>query len=91
MNVKLYQMNVKSTFLNEIINKEVYVEQPLGFESNEFSNHVYKLNKVLYGLKQTPNAWYERLSTFLLNNEFTKGSVDTTLFTKCKNQYLLMI
>ena len=54
-------------------------------------NHVYKLNKALYGLKQAPRAWYERLSTFLLDNKFTRGSVDTTLFTKHKNHYLLII
>ena len=45
-------------------------------------NHVYKLKKALYGLKQAPRAWYDRLSTFLLNNDFEKGKVDTTLFIK---------
>ena len=91
MNVNQYQMDVKSDFLNEIINEEVYVEQPPRFESHEFLNHMYKLNKALYGLKQAPRAWYERLSTFLLNNEFTKGTIDTTLFTKHKNHDLLII
>ena len=84
-------MDVKSAFLNGIINEEVYVEQPPRFESHDFSNHVYKLNKALYGLKQAPRAWYERLSIFLLDNEFTRGSVDTPLFTKCKNHDLLII
>ena len=56
MNIKQYQMDVKSAFLNGIINEEVYVEQPLGFENHEFLNHVYKLNKTLYGLKQAPKA-----------------------------------
>ena len=69
-------MDVKSAFLNGIINEEVYIEQPPGFKSKEFSDYVYKLNKVLYGLKQAPRTWYERLSTFLLDNEFTRGSVD---------------
>ena len=91
MNFKLYQMDVKSAFLNGIINEEVYVEQPPGFKSQEFSNHVYKLNKALYGLKQVPRAWYDRLSSFLLENEFTRGSVDTTLFTKRDNKNLLII
>ena len=84
-------MDVKSTFLNEIINEEVYVERPPGFESQEFLDHVFKLNKALYGLKQAPRAWYERLSTFLLDNEFTRDSVDTTLFTNHKNRDLLII
>ena len=91
MNIKLYQMDVKSAFLNGIINEEVYVEQPPGFKSQEFPNHVYKLNKALYGLKQAPRAWYDRLSSFLLENEFTRGSVDTTLFTKRDNENLLII
>ena len=60
-NIKLYQMDVKSAFLNGYINKEVYVEQPLGFEDDKKPNHVYKLKKALYGLKQAPRAWYERL------------------------------
>ena len=52
---------------------------------------MYKLNKVLYRLKQAPRAWYERLITFLLDNKFTRGCVDITLFTKCKNYDLLII
>ena len=68
MEIKLYQMDVKSAFLNGYL-KEVYVKQPLGFENSEFPNHVFKLDKALYGLKQAPRAWYERLSSFLLKNE----------------------
>jgi len=59
---KLFQMDVKSAFLNGIINEEVYVEQPPGFEDHQHPNHVYKLKKALYGLKQAPRQWYERLS-----------------------------
>jgi hypothetical protein len=58
---KLYQMDVKSTFLNGPIKEEVYVEQPLDFEDSEYPNHVYRLSKALYGLKQAPRAWYECL------------------------------
>ena len=71
MDIKLYQIDVKSAFLNRIINEEVYVEQPLRFESQEFLDHVFKLNKALYGLKQAPRVWYERLSSFLLENELS--------------------
>jgi hypothetical protein len=56
---KLYQMDVKSAFLNDPIKKEVYMEQSSGFKSEEHPNHVYKLQKALYGLKQAPRAWYE--------------------------------
>jgi hypothetical protein len=66
---KVYQMDVKSTFLNGPIKEEVYVEKPLGFEDSEYPNHVYKLSKALYGLKQAPRAWYECLRDFLITKD----------------------
>ena len=72
---KLYQMDIKSVFLNGYITEDVFLEQPPSFECSIKPNHVYKLKKALYGLKQAPRAWYERLSTFLLNNAFEKGSI----------------
>jgi Reverse transcriptase (RNA-dependent DNA polymerase) len=59
-------MDVKSAFLNGVIEEEVYVHQPMGFVNPIFPNHVYKLDKTLYGLKQAPRAWYGRLSSFLI-------------------------
>ena len=85
MNFKLYQMGVKSAFLNGLIQEEVYVEQPLGFKDSQKLDHVYRLKKALYGLKQAPRAWYERLSKFLLEKNFIRGKVDTTLFIKKKD------
>jgi hypothetical protein len=79
---KLYQMDVKSAFLNGPIKEEVYVEQPPGFEDSEYPNHVYKLSKALYRLKQAPRAWYECLRYFLITNGFRVGKADPTLFTK---------
>jgi hypothetical protein len=79
---KLYQMDVKSTFVNGPIKEEVYVEQPPGFEDSEYPNHVYKLSKALYGLEQAPRAWYECLRDFLITNGFKVGKADPTLFTK---------
>jgi hypothetical protein len=81
-NIKLYQMDVKSAFLNGSIKELVYVEQHPSFEDEKKPNHVYKLRKALYGLKQAPRAWYERLWDFLLSKGFKMGKVDTTLFTK---------
>jgi hypothetical protein len=81
-NIKLYQMDVNSAFLNGKISELVYVEQPPGFKDPKRPNHVYKLSKALYGLKQAPRAWYERLRDFLLFKDFKIGKVDTTLFTK---------
>ena len=77
-------MDVKSAFLNGYLKEEVYVMQPPGFENTEFPNHIFKLDKALYGLKQAPRAWNERLSNFLLENDFRRGKVDTTLFLKTK-------
>jgi hypothetical protein len=68
-------------FLNCVIQEEVYVRQPLGFESPKYPNRVYKLSKALYRLKQLPRAWYARLKTFLLEYGYVMGSVDKTLFT----------
>jgi hypothetical protein len=79
---KLYQMHVKSAFLNGPINVEVYVEQSPSFEDQEYLYHVYKLHKVLYGLKQAPRAWYEYLRDFLTQNDFKIGKADSTLFTR---------
>ena len=90
-NIKLYQMDVKSAFLNGYINKEVYVEQPPGFEDDKKPNHVYKLNKALYGLKQAPRAWYERLRDFLLSKGFIIVKVDNTLFTKKIDKNLFVL
>jgi hypothetical protein len=81
-NIKLYQMDVKSAFLNGKINELVYVEQPPSFEDSKKLNHVYKLSKALYGLKQALRAWYERLQDFLVSKGFKIRKVDTTLFTK---------
>jgi hypothetical protein len=74
-NIKLYQMDVKSAFINGYINEKVYVEQPPGFEDYKKPNHVYKLKKTLYGLKQAPKAWYVRLRDFLLSKEFIMGKL----------------
>jgi hypothetical protein len=79
---KLYQMDLKSAFLNGPIKEEVYIEQPLGFENSEYPNHVYKLSKALYGLKQALRAWYKCLRDFLITNGFKVGKDDPTLFTK---------
>jgi hypothetical protein len=77
---KLYQMDVKSAFLNGPLQEEVYVEQPPCFEDPNFPNHVYKLHKALYGLKQAPRAWYECLKEFLLKKSFEIGKANSTLF-----------
>jgi hypothetical protein len=81
----LFQMDVKSAFLNGPIKEEVYVEQPPGFEDDRYPDHVYKLSKALYGLKQAPRAWYECLRDFFISNAFKVRKVDPTLFTKTFN------
>lgn len=87
---KLFQMDVKSSFLNGYLNEELYVEQPKGFVDPTFPNHVFKLKKVLYGLKQAPRARYERLTEFLTNHGYRKGGIDKTLFVKEKDGMLLI-
>ena len=91
MNFKLFQIDVKNIFLNGFISEEVYVEQPPGFLDQTLPNHVFKLNKALYGLKQAPRAWHDKLSNFLLENNFTRGNVDKTLFIQRKYNELLVV
>jgi hypothetical protein len=78
---KLYQIDVKNAFLNGVIQEEVYVRQPPGFENLKYPDRVYKLSKALYGIKQAPRVWYARLKTFLLEHEYVMRSVDKTIFT----------
>nr|XP_009773554.1 PREDICTED: uncharacterized protein LOC104223752 [Nicotiana sylvestris] len=91
MKFKLFQMHVKSAFLNGYLKKEVFVKQPPGFECHEHPKHVFKLDKALYGLKQANRTWYERLSRFVLENGFTRGKIDNTLFLKKRGKNLLIV
>ncbi|GKC62445.1 retrovirus-related pol polyprotein from transposon TNT 1-94 [Tanacetum coccineum] len=91
LDFKLFQMDVKSAFLNCFINEEVYVAQPSGFINFEKLDHVYKLKKALYGLKQAPKAWYDKLNAFLIKHEYKMGMVDNTLFTKKKSSNLIIV
>jgi len=90
-NFKVYQMDVKSAFLNGILEEEVFVKQPPGFESKEHPDYVYKLHKALYGLKQAPRTWYDTLSTYLLKNKFVRGVIDNTLFILRDKGHILLV
>jgi hypothetical protein len=88
---KLYQMDVKSAFLNGVIQEEVFVRRPPGFENPKYPNRVYKLSKALYGLRKALWTWYARLKTFLLEHGYVMGSVYKTIFTlKHGNDFLLV-
>ncbi|GJS99634.1 putative ribonuclease H-like domain-containing protein [Tanacetum coccineum] len=87
----VYPMDVKSAFLYGKIKKEVYVCQPLGFEDLDFPDRVYKVEKALYGLHQAPKAWYETLSTYLLDNRFQRGKIDKTLFIRRDKGDILLV
>ncbi|KAJ9547356.1 LOW QUALITY PROTEIN: hypothetical protein OSB04_019899 [Centaurea solstitialis] len=90
MNFQVYQMDVKSAFLNGKLAEDVYVTQPPGFTDPKHPNHVYRLNKALYGLKQAPRAWYETLSIFLIAEAFTRGKIDSTLFVKSYKDHVFL-
>nr|GEV55935.1 retrovirus-related Pol polyprotein from transposon TNT 1-94 [Tanacetum cinerariifolium] len=83
-------MDVKTVVLNGNLREEVYVSQPDGFVDQDNPNHVYNLKKALYGLKQAPRAWYDMLSSFLISQNFSKGSVDLTLFIRRNGNDLLL-
>nr|GEW37435.1 retrovirus-related Pol polyprotein from transposon TNT 1-94 [Tanacetum cinerariifolium] len=90
-NFTLFQMDVKTAFLNGPLKKKVYVSQPDGFIDQDFPNHVYRLKKVMYGLKQAPRAWYGKLSLFLTEHHFSKGIVDPTLFMRRHGGDILLV
>jgi hypothetical protein len=90
-NFKVYQMDVKSAFLNGELEEVVYVKQPPGFVDPKHPNHVCRLNKALYGLKQAPRAWYETLTSHLLNNGFCRGAIDSTLFILREKGNILLV
>ncbi|GJW87264.1 retrovirus-related pol polyprotein from transposon TNT 1-94 [Tanacetum coccineum] len=91
LDFKLFQMDVKSAFLNGFINEEVYVARPPRFINFAKPNHVYRLKKTLYGLKQAPKAWYDRLKAFLIKHDYTMRMVDNTLFNKKKDPNLITV
>ena len=84
-------MDVKTTFLNCVIEEEVYIAQPQGFEVEDRWTYVCKLKKDLYGLKQAPRAWYERIDSFLTSLGFTKSKVDPNLYFKVIEDELVIL
>ncbi|GJR26108.1 retrovirus-related pol polyprotein from transposon TNT 1-94 [Tanacetum coccineum] len=87
----IYQMDVKTAFLNGSLKEEVYVAQPDGFVDSDHPEKVYYLRKALYRLKQAPRAWYDELSNFLMSKGFTKGTIDPTLFTIRYGEDILLV
>ncbi|GJZ77491.1 retrovirus-related pol polyprotein from transposon TNT 1-94 [Tanacetum coccineum] len=90
-NMMIYQMDVKTDFLNGELQEEVHVSQPEGFVDQDNPSHVYKLKKALYSLKQAPCAWYDMLSSFLISQHFSKGTIDPTLFIRQVGNDLLLV
>nr|GEY87163.1 putative ribonuclease H-like domain-containing protein [Tanacetum cinerariifolium] len=91
MGFMVYQMDVKSAFLNGEIQEEVYVTQPKGFEDPKYPKRVYKVIKALYGLHQAPRAWYATLSSFLLKHGYRRGTIDQTLFLKKDSNDIILV
>ena len=91
MKWKIHQLDVKTAFLNGVVEEEVYVENPLSFETHDRKTHVCKLNKALYSLKQAPKTWYGRIDSFLSSLGFTKSKVDSNLYYKVEEGNLVML
>jgi hypothetical protein len=91
MKWKLHQMDVKTSFLNGVIEEEVYIEKPQGFEVEDRKSHVCRLKKALYRLKQAPRAWYGRIDSFLMSLGFTKSKADSNLYFKIMDNELVIL
>jgi hypothetical protein len=91
MKWKLHQMDVKIAFLNSVIEENVYIEQPQGFEVEDRKTHICKLKKDLFGLKQAPRAWYGIIDSFLMSLGFTKSKVDSKIYFKVMNYELVIL
>ena len=88
---KVFQMDVKSAFLNGVLKEEVYVEQPPGYEVKGEEHKVFRLKRSLYGLKQAPRAWYSRIDSYLMRNGFSKSDGEPTLYIKASNGKVLIV
>ena len=88
---KVFQLDVKSAFLNGYLQEEIYVDQPEGFEVKGKEDKVYLLKKALYGLKQAPRAWYSRIDEYFLSIGFTKSLSESTLYVKCLSSDILIV
>ena len=90
-NIKVYQMDVKSAFLNGNLEEEVYIEQPEGFQLSANKDYVCRLKRALYGLKQAPRAWYSRLDSYLQNQGFKRGTVDSNMYIKIDHNSIIIV
>ena len=84
-------MDVKTTFLNCVIEEEVYIEEPQGFEVEDRKSHVCRLKKALYGLKQAPRDWYGNIDSLLMRLGFTKSKADSNLYFKIMKDELVIL
>nr|KAJ0204922.1 hypothetical protein LSAT_V11C500296580 [Lactuca sativa] len=91
MNFIVYQMDVKKAFLHGVLEEEVFLNQPPGFMDKDHPDYVYRLDKAVYGLKQAPRAWYETLTSYLLENGYRRGAIDNTLFIKNKGSDMVLV
>nr|KAJ0197227.1 hypothetical protein LSAT_V11C700352060 [Lactuca sativa] len=91
MNFIVYQMDVKTAFLHGVLEEEVFLNQPPGFVDKDHPDYVYRLDKAVYGLKQAPRAWYEMLTSYLLENGYRRGAIDNTLFIKNKGSDMVLV
>jgi hypothetical protein len=90
MGMEIHQMDVKTAFLNGYIDKEIYMEQPEGFITPGKENCVCKLNKSIYGLKQSPRCWYQTLNEYLVSLDFTSSSADPCVYINKQGEYCVV-
>lgn len=85
-------MDVNNAFLHRTLDHVIYMDQPLGFESSIHPDYFCKLNKAIYGLKQSPRSWFGKISEFLVHNGFVSSNSDASLFVKsCRSKVVVVL
>ena len=91
MGWRFHLMDVKTAFLNGVIEEEACIEQPEGFDVENKKTHIYSLQRALYGIKWAPRAWYSRIENYLREMELQRSEADRYLYSLVGEVPLILV